>query len=457
MTTIQELQTIQQALVASIRDRDLYRALQIINWTGVTLETSVCGVTANIILGKETNDSLREFCQEHVELDFDILDYLRGVGMSGNTTYAEELIMQQDADVEAIAAGAAFRGDRGYCEQLRTQYGGSGVAHESARYAARGGYRDYAEELRTQHNADVHWIAQGAALGGHLEYAEMLRTQYDASATDIAQGAAHGGYLEYAEVLRTQHGAELNDVAEAAAQGGHREYAEKLRIEHEADTNWIAYGAANGCHRDYAEYLRTVHDADLDTLCEHARGQYRYFLQNIINQSPASAQASLNGPSRSSNTPGFFSATAPGAPQPSSAGEEKVESVADYSGLILINLPTNAETLTRFESQLESTLGIPLICPITYAVFRQPVIAADGVTYEYNAIKTHIEMQLNERREITSPTTNVPLSHIGLVPNKIVAQLINAALTDFNASQINDEEHETQDIGAPTMKRARLI
>ena len=81
MRTIQELKTIQQQLVAEVKTLNLQNALQIINSTGVTLATSVCGFTANCYLGQEADDRLREFCQAHAELNFNFKDYARGVGM----------------------------------------------------------------------------------------------------------------------------------------------------------------------------------------------------------------------------------------------------------------------------------------------------------------------------------------------------------------------------------------
>ena len=97
MRTIQELQAIQQQLVAAVRTFNLPNAYQIINDTGVTLRTNVCGITASHYLGQQADDRLREFCQTHTELNFDFDDYTRGVGMSGDRDYAERLIF--DADV----------------------------------------------------------------------------------------------------------------------------------------------------------------------------------------------------------------------------------------------------------------------------------------------------------------------------------------------------------------------
>ena len=51
------------------------------------------------------------------------------------------------------------------------------------------------------------------------------------------------------------------------------------------------------------------------------------------------------------------------------------------------------------------------LCPITLAVMHDPVLAADGSTYERDAIAHWIE------RVPRSPLTNLPLASVALVPN----------------------------------------
>ena len=61
-----------------------------------------------------------------------------------------------------------------------------------------------------------------------------------------------------------------------------------------------------------------------------------------------------------------------------------------------------------------------LLCPITQEVMRDPVVTADGHTYERAAI----ERWLHERR--TSPLTGAPLQHRNLTPNILAKQLCDA-------------------------------
>jgi len=61
-----------------------------------------------------------------------------------------------------------------------------------------------------------------------------------------------------------------------------------------------------------------------------------------------------------------------------------------------------------------------LLCPITHELFRDPVLAQDGHTYEREAIENWV------RKNGTSPTTGQQLSLEHLYPNHIVKQLVGA-------------------------------
>ncbi len=58
-----------------------------------------------------------------------------------------------------------------------------------------------------------------------------------------------------------------------------------------------------------------------------------------------------------------------------------------------------------------------LRCPITMELFRDPVLAPDGNTYEKQAIEEWV------RNHGTSPMTLEPLSIEQLYPNRIIKQL----------------------------------
>lgn len=61
-----------------------------------------------------------------------------------------------------------------------------------------------------------------------------------------------------------------------------------------------------------------------------------------------------------------------------------------------------------------------LTCPITTTLFVDPVVAADGNSYERNAIMSWIE------KRATSPLTGEDLDHTLLIPNKALKRLVVA-------------------------------
>ncbi|CAF1642425.1 unnamed protein product, partial [Didymodactylos carnosus] len=60
-----------------------------------------------------------------------------------------------------------------------------------------------------------------------------------------------------------------------------------------------------------------------------------------------------------------------------------------------------------------------LICPITFDLFRDPVVAEDGHTYEREAIISWI------RKHGTSPLTREPLTIEALRPNRTLKKLVD--------------------------------
>jgi hypothetical protein len=74
------------------------------------------------------------------------------------------------------------------------------------------------------------------------------------------------------------------------------------------------------------------------------------------------------------------------------------------------------------KSHSKKKLPTAFFCPITKDVMRYPVIAADGHTYEREAIKKW----LNEHK--TSPTTNLVLHHTHVIPN----HSLKSAIEEFD-------------------------
>lgn len=80
----------------------------------------------------------------------------------------------------------------------------------------------------------------------------------------------------------------------------------------------------------------------------------------------------------------------------------------------------------HLSSMSEENLSMPseLMCPITQEFMREPVVAADGYSYEKDAIRKWLK---NGNKN--SPMTNEPLKNLELVENKALTLLIKKYLS----------------------------
>jgi hypothetical protein len=76
----------------------------------------------------------------------------------------------------------------------------------------------------------------------------------------------------------------------------------------------------------------------------------------------------------------------------------------------------------RLRRSLRSAVQKEFICPITMTVFTDPVIAADGHSYERSAIEEWLA------HHATSPLTNLKLPHKHLVPNRAIKSAVESIL-----------------------------
>ncbi|KAH8053901.1 hypothetical protein JL721_10621 [Aureococcus anophagefferens] len=92
------------------------------------------------------------------------------------------------------------------------------------------------------------------------------------------------------------------------------------------------------------------------------------------------------------------------------------------------------------------------LCPITFEMMTDPVIAADGHTYERRAIEAWFS------RARTSPVTNEPLEHLHLIPAHTIRSLIQRRLAypkPYDYHKLLDESAEDVDIVKNTGLEAR--
>eukprot|EP01044_Picomonas_judraskeda_P024780 COSAG03_NODE_6951_length_982_cov_16.617946_1_plen_296_part_10 len=116
---------------------------------------------------------------------------------------------------------------------------------------------------------------------------------------------------------------------------------------------------------------------------------------------------------------------AQGEPSPRTATQNRMaeleESIAAMDQETLEKAEIYAEWLSLFtdESGLQGMEIDAFVCPFTYEIMRDPVICADGHTYERAAIERWFRTGKN-----TSPKTNLPLAHRNLIPNITLRQAI---------------------------------
>ena len=83
------------------------------------------------------------------------------------------------------------------------------------------------------------------------------------------------------------------------------------------------------------------------------------------------------------------------------------------------------------------------ICPVTRQIMRDPVVAADGQSYERAAIEAFLRAG-----NTTSPVTGQRLAHPGLTPNAALA----AAISQF-MGQRSSQQRSFGGLGSLSLKR----
>lgn len=85
--------------------------------------------------------------------------------------------------------------------------------------------------------------------------------------------------------------------------------------------------------------------------------------------------------------------------------------------------------LSDQNTRQQGAVPAEFMCPITQDVMRDPVLAADGHTYEYEAVQRWIGSHMN------SPVTNARLANVNLVQNNTLRGMIVTAGEQALAAQ----------------------
>ena len=73
---------------------------------------------------------------------------------------------------------------------------------------------------------------------------------------------------------------------------------------------------------------------------------------------------------------------------------------------------------------MTADLPLSVLCPIRHAPMRDPVLAADGYSYERDAIETWLG-----RGRLTSPVTGAEIPYRNVIPNHALRSAIGELVT----------------------------
>lgn len=96
-----------------------------------------------------------------------------------------------------------------------------------------------------------------------------------------------------------------------------------------------------------------------------------------------------------------------------------------------------------------SALKASFICPISHCIMKDPVIAADGFTYDRESIEAWVSEKEAAEQAVTSPMTSEILEHTMLVPNRNLKSTIQSILvTDATLKDQYQEESKPEEPAA---------
>ena len=114
--------------------------------------------------------------------------------------------------------------------------------------------------------------------------------------------------------------------------------------------------------------------------------------------------------------------------------EETYDDAAARAAELETSLTAHQEELRRLKGLLAER-GIPdsLVCPLSLEIYEDPVVAADGFSYE----RREIELWFG-RGKRTSPKTNEELPHTFLTPNRDLKSTCQDFLDDVRKFDAGD-------------------
>ena len=113
---------------------------------------------------------------------------------------------------------------------------------------------------------------------------------------------------------------------------------------------------------------------------------------------------------------------------------------APFAPPVVTPYPSTLAAVT-ISKALNSSFEQHVLCPITQAVMREPVVASDGHTYERSALMRW--METND----TSPMTNEKITNL-IVPNYNLRAIMNFVESSTRVSFDKDTDEDTTNLQA---------
>ena len=104
-----------------------------------------------------------------------------------------------------------------------------------------------------------------------------------------------------------------------------------------------------------------------------------------------------------------------------SQGDDQQQTASSDLPLVLVNTTNGATTAGMSYTVTIAWPPDELLCPITRELMLEPMVAADGYTYERSALCAWFDGGHD-----TSPMTNARLDHLHMIPNRALKMLIGS-------------------------------
>ncbi len=224
-----------------------------------------CGqMSVSFLLGQKCDDAIRAFLTQH-DINFDLYDYARGVGYSGDINACRKIIAIDQNAATALTHGAASAGNFTLAHQLLSEHKLNILI--IAKGAASGGYLTYCEHLRIKYQLPIHDLVLAAVSSVSFAYEnhgyiycqgaqKIAKIDLEAVASRLMISGRH----EYVWQLLSENAiSNYTEIAQCAVFSGHTFHAKKLIETYPVDITEVALASVDMQLRDFTNYLLSTY------------------------------------------------------------------------------------------------------------------------------------------------------------------------------------------------------